>query len=93
MQQVEVYDQMILVLDAGENALEAGQWTVAHFHALAFAKEGHAAEAAAGVEQAFDGVDLLHGDGFRGSVEADEADDPGCVDDAVGISRETRQNK
>jgi hypothetical protein len=74
-------DETLVVLDAEDAAIQAGEGAGVDANGLAFAQECEWAEAAAGIEDAFEGLDFGNWDGFGAVAEADEADCSGDGDD------------
>lgn len=81
MKEFDGDDQALVVLDTEDAAIQAGERAGVDMNGLAFAQESERAEAAAGVEDAFESLDFRNWDGFGAVAEANEADCAGDVDD------------
>jgi hypothetical protein len=84
LEDIDGDDEAVVVLDAEDAAVEAGEGSGDDADALAFVEKRERAKAAAGVEDAEEGLDFGGGDGRGTGAEVDEADGAGESDEFEG---------
>ena len=77
-------DETVVVLDADDTAVQTGKRAGMDANRLALAQQGEGAEAAAGIEDAFESLDFGGRDGLGAVAEAHEAD---CAGDGNNFER------